>query len=63
MDVDQSDRERVVSALGVSPVDIDEIIRATRLQARQVQIVLLEFDLAGRLERHGNQMVSLTESE
>jgi len=54
MDIDQSDRERVISALGVSPVDIDEIIRATRLQARQVQIVLLELDLAGRLERHGN---------
>lgn len=62
MDIDQSDRERVISALGVSPVDIDEIIRATRLQARQVQIVLLELDLSGRLERHGNQMVSLTES-
>lgn len=59
MDIDQSDREHVIGALGVSPVDIDEIIRATRLQARQVQIVLLELDLAGRLERHGNQMVSL----
>jgi len=63
MDIDQSDRERVISALGVSPVDIDEIIRATRLQARQVQIVILELDLAGRLERHGNQMVSLTDTD
>ena len=63
MDIDQSDRERVIGALGVSPVDIDEIIRATRLQARQVQVVLLELDLAGRLERHGNQMVSLADSD
>jgi DNA processing protein len=59
LDVDQSARERVIDALGVSPVDVDEIIRATRLPARQVQIILLELDLAGRLERHGSQLVSL----
>jgi predicted Rossmann fold nucleotide-binding protein DprA/Smf involved in DNA uptake len=59
LDVDQSDRERVIDALGVSPVDVDEIIRATRLPTRQVQIILLELDLAGRLERHGSQLVSL----
>lgn len=63
MDVGQSERERVIDALGVSPVDIDEIIRATRLPARQVQIILLELDLAGRLERHGNQLVSLIDPE
>lgn len=59
LDVGQSERERVIDALGVSPVDIDEVIRATRLPARQVQIILLELDLAGRLERHGSQLVSL----
>lgn len=62
MDVEQSDREKVIDALGFSPVDIDEIIRATRLQARLVRIILLELDLAGRLERHGNQLVSLKET-
>ncbi len=56
------DRERVVSALGPSPVDIDEIVRVTGLSARQVQVVLLELDLAGRLQRHGGQLVSLTGS-
>lgn len=59
LDVDQSERERVIEALGLTPVDIDEVIRATRLPARQVQIILLELDLAGRLERHGSQLVSL----
>lgn len=59
MDVEQSDRERVIEALGPSPVDIDEVVRSTQLPARHVQIVLLELDLAGRLERHGNQLVSL----
>src|SRR6186997_2805194 len=47
-------------ALGPSAVDIDEVIRATRLPARKVHIVLLELDLARRLQRHGQQLVSLT---
>lgn len=62
-DIVQSERERVVGALGPSPVDIDEIIRATGLGARKVHIVLLELDLAGRLQRHGQQLVSLVEVE
>jgi DNA processing protein len=58
----QSDRERVLSSLGPSPVDIDEIIRSTGLGTREVHIVLLELDLAGRLQRHGQQLVSLRET-
>lgn len=60
-DVEPPERSRVVEALGYSPVDIDEVIRQTGLDARVVHIVLLELDLAGRLERHGRQMVSLRE--
>jgi DNA processing protein len=37
------------------------LIRATGLDARKVHIVLLELDLAGRLQRHGQQLVSLVE--
>jgi DNA processing protein len=58
-DIGPSERERIGSALGPSPVDIDELIRATGLDARAVHIVLLELDLAGRLQRHGQQLVSL----
>ena len=58
-DIGQSERARIVSALGPSPVDIDELIRATGLRTRDVHIVLLELDLAGRLQRHGQQLVSL----
>ena len=61
-DIRQNEREMVVGALGFSPVDIDELIRATGLETRKVHIVLLELDLAGRLQRHGQQLVSLTES-
>jgi DNA processing protein len=58
-DIRQSERELIVSALGPSPVDIDELIRATGVATRKVHIVLLELDLAGRLQRHGQQLVSL----
>ena len=60
-EIGQSERERIVSALGPSPVDIDELIRTTGVSARNVHIVLLELDLAGRLQRHGQQLVSLIE--
>jgi len=57
-DIHQTERELIVGALGPSPVDIDELIRMTGLATRKVHIVLLELDLAGRLERHGQQLVS-----
>jgi DNA processing protein len=60
-DIAQSERARVIGALGPSPVDIDELIRTTGIETRKVHIVLLELDLAGRLQRHGRQLVSLIE--
>ena len=61
-DIRQSERERIIGALGPSPVDIDELIRVTGIEVRKVHIVLLELDLAGRLQRHGRQLVSLIEN-
>jgi DNA processing protein len=55
----ESEREKVVEALGPTPTHIDEIIRHTGLRPAQVFMVLLELDLAGRLERHAGSMVSL----
>jgi DNA processing protein len=60
-DVRSSDRELILAALGPSPVDIDELIRTSGLPARKVHIVLLELDLAGRLQRHGQQLVSMVD--
>jgi len=56
---DQPDRDRVLTALGKAPVSVDDLIRHTELPARTVQFVLLELELANRIERHGNQTVSL----
>ena len=57
---DESDRARVISALDHTPVHVDEIVRFTRLPLSGVQLVLLELDLAGRIERHAGNRVSLT---
>jgi DNA processing protein len=55
----ESERDRVTEALGPTPVPVDEIIRHTELHPAQVFMVLLELDLAGRLERHAGGNVSL----
>jgi DNA processing protein len=56
---DDTARARLVEALSPVPADIDELIRHTGLHPAQVHLVLLELDLAGRLERHAGGMVSL----
>jgi DNA processing protein len=53
------DRSIVASALGPSPVETDDIIRHTGLPASTVYLVLLELDIAGRLNRHSAGRVSL----
>ena len=45
--------------LGPSPVPIDEIIRLSGASSGAVQMALLELDLAGRLDRHAGNRVSL----
>ncbi len=54
-----ADRSRVIETLGATPVSTDEIIGHTGLHPAQVFMVLLELDLAGRLERHAGGNVSL----
>jgi len=52
-------RAKVVGLLGPSPISVDDLVRAAEATARDVQTVLLELELAGRLERHGGGLVSL----
>lgn len=59
--IDQDERVIVQEALGPSPIDVDEIIRNTGIETRKVHIILLELDLAGRLQRHSGQLVSLVD--
>ncbi|MES0093441.1 DNA-processing protein DprA [Mesorhizobium sp. M0030] len=55
----EDERSGVIEVLGPTPVGVDEIIRHTGLNAAQVSMVLLELDLAGRIERHAGGNVSL----
>lgn len=52
-------RRLVIECLCPSPVLIDEVIRGCQLSAGVVMIVLLELELAGRLQRHPGGQVSL----
>jgi DNA processing protein len=56
---DNSDRARIVGLLGPSPVGIDDLIRMAGTSPAVVRTVLLELELAGKLERHGGGLVSL----
>lgn len=54
-----SERRRIVDALGPAPVLVDELIAYTGATPAQVWLVLLELDIAGRLQRHSGGAVSL----
>src|SRR5882724_7235726 len=58
-DPETSERARIVTLLGPTPVLVDDLIRMGEASAAIVRSVLLELDLAGRLERHGGGLVSL----
>jgi len=51
--------DAVEALLGPSPVPVDEIIRLSGAPSGAVQMALLELDLAGRLDRHAGNKVSL----
>jgi DNA processing protein len=58
-DPGDAERARVIGLLGPVPVPVDELIRQAGLASPVVQMVLLELELAGRLERHAGGRVSL----
>ncbi len=60
-DLERGDsRQLVTNLLGMTNVPVDEIVRQSGLPASEVQMVLLELELAGRLERGAGAKVKLT---
>jgi DNA processing protein len=55
------ERKRVIDLLSPTPVNVDELIRQSGFAPALVQMVLLELELAGRLERHAGGRVSLAQ--
>jgi len=51
-------RDRLWALLGPAPVELDDLIRESGLPARIVNAVVLELEMAGRLERHPGQRVA-----
>ena len=58
-DASEAERRIITDLLSPAPVVVDEIIRQSALAPATVQMVLLELELAGRLERHAAGRVSL----
>lgn len=58
-DTSENERSRVIEALGPTPVAVDELVAHSGLTPAKVYWVLLELDLAGRLQRHSGGLVSL----
>jgi DNA processing protein len=56
---ESTERTRITDLLGPTPVSIDDLIRMAELSPAVVRTVLLELELAGKLERHGGGLVSL----
>lgn len=56
---DNSERARIARLLGPTPVSIDDLVRLSQSTPAVVRTVLLELEIAGRLERHGGGLVSL----
>lgn len=59
-DPDDAERAAVTGLLGPVAVPVDELVRLSGLPLAAVQLVLLELELAGRLERHAGGRVSLS---
>ena len=59
IDPDTGERSRIVALLGPTPVSIDDLIRLSGSSPAVVRTVLLELELAGRLERPGGSLAAL----
>lgn len=59
-DAGDAERRAVHELLGPNFASVDDLVRMSGLPAAQVQMVLLEYELAGRLERGAGARVRLT---
>lgn len=56
---DMNVQEQIVSLLSPSPTHIDDLVRESGASISDIHSVLVDLELAGRLERHTGQRVSL----
>ncbi len=58
-DAGDGERRAVLDLLSPTPVPVDELVRQSGVPAALLQTVLLELELAGRIERHAGGKVSM----
>jgi DNA processing protein len=56
---DEAGLELILERLGPTPVAVDELVRQCQMSAAAVASLLLELELAGQVERHPGNLVSL----
>ena len=56
---DEAAVEMILERLGPTPVAVDELVRQCQMSAAAVATLLLELELAGQVERHPGNLVSL----
>lgn len=56
---DDALREKVLETLSPAPVSVDEVIRALQAPAGYILTIILELELAGKIERHPGNKVNL----
>ncbi|MGE3873976.1 MAG: DNA-processing protein DprA [Parvibaculaceae bacterium] len=61
-EIDHKARQDIIALLSPAPTEIDDVIRESGLSAQVVLGTLLELELAGKLVRHGRQLVSLIQA-
>ena len=56
---DEAESRQLMELLSPSPIDMDDLLRESGLDAQTLSALLLELSLAGRITRHANGAVSL----
>jgi len=56
---DDDGLDLLLEYLSPTPVAVDELVRQCQMSAASVAMLLLELELAGRIERHPGNLVSL----
>jgi DNA processing protein len=59
LEPDDQARARIVALLGPAPVSLDDLVRLSNLSPAIVRSIVLELELAGRIERQGGGLFSL----
>ncbi|MFP4097972.1 MAG: DNA-processing protein DprA [Alphaproteobacteria bacterium] len=55
----ESEAENILACLSFTPIHIDELVRACHLTIPELQLILIELELAGRVARHAGNKIAL----